>query len=136
MPMERTAILSVDGHVKASRAGYRDYIENEYLEDYDAFVKEAEEAGVPDAGNLNPEFGFDAQWDSDRRLAALDGQGVVAEVLFPNGMPFQMNRLEDFSRSPGPGLDAAGRRAYNRWLVDFCAEAPGRRSGQAVVSFD
>jgi predicted TIM-barrel fold metal-dependent hydrolase len=134
--MERTAILSVDGHVKASRAGYRDYIEKEFLEDYDSFVKEAEEAGVPDAGNLNPEFGFDAQWDSERRLAALDSQGVVAEVLFPNGMPFQMNRLEDFSRSPQPGLGAAGRRAYNRWLVDFCAEAPGRRSGQAVVSFD
>jgi hypothetical protein len=26
--------------------------------------------------------------------------------------------------------------AYNRWLVDFCAELPGRRCGQALVSFD
>jgi len=71
--MERTAIISVDGHVKASRAGYRDYIEKKYLEQYDESVKAAEEAGIPDAGNLNPEFGFDAQWDSGRRLEAVEG---------------------------------------------------------------
>jgi hypothetical protein len=26
--------------------------------------------------------------------------------------------------------------AYNRWLADFCALAPGRRAGQALISFD
>lgn len=134
--MSRTAIISVDGHVKASRAGYRDYLEQRYLDDYDASVKAAEEAGLPDAGNLNPEYGFDAQWDSTRRMAAIESQGAVAEVLFPNGQPFQVNRLEDFGRAANPELAAAGRRAYNRWLADFCAEAPGRRAGQAVVSFD
>ena len=134
--MGRTAIISVDGHVKASRAGYRQYLEQKYLEQYDESVKEAEDAGVPDAGNLNPEFGFDAQWDSERRLESLEGQGVVAEVLFPNGQPFQVNRLEDAGRAMDAELAAAGRRAYNRWLVDFCAEAPGRRAGQAVGSFD
>jgi predicted TIM-barrel fold metal-dependent hydrolase len=134
--MSRTAIISVDGHVKASRAGYRDYVEQGFLEEYDASVAAAEEAGLPDAGNLNPEYGFDAQWDSDRRLEAVEGQGAVAEVLFPNGQPFQVNRLEDISRAANPELAAAGRRAYNRWLADFCAEAPGRRAGQAVMSFD
>jgi predicted TIM-barrel fold metal-dependent hydrolase len=38
-------------------------------------------------------------------------------------------------RAANPELEAAGRAAYNRWLADFCAETPGRRSGQAVVSF-
>ncbi len=134
--MGKTAIISVDGHVKASRAGYREYIEQKHLTDYDGWVKAAEEAGIPDSGNLNPEFGVDAQWDSDRRLAAVESQGAVAEVLFPNGQPFQLNRLEDFGRAADRDLEGAGRRAYNRWLSDFCAEAPGRRSGQAVVSFD
>jgi predicted TIM-barrel fold metal-dependent hydrolase len=134
--MSRMAIISVDGHVKASRAGYRDYIEQKYRDEYDASVKAAEEAGLPDAGNLNPEYGFDAQWDSDRRLEAVESQGAVAEVLFPNGQPFQVNRLEDFGRAANPELAAEGRRAYNRWLADFCAETPGRRAGQAVVSFD
>jgi predicted TIM-barrel fold metal-dependent hydrolase len=134
--MSRTAIISVDGHVKASRAGYREYVEQQYLDDYDQWVKAAEEAGLPDVGNLNPEFGVEAQWDSDQRVRALEGVGVVAEVLFPNGQPFQMNRLEDFGRMQSPELAAAGRRTYNRWLADFCAETPGRRAGQAVISFD
>jgi predicted TIM-barrel fold metal-dependent hydrolase len=134
--MTRTAIISIDGHVKASRAGYRDYIESKYHDEYDAQVKQLEEMGMPDAGNLNPEYGPESQWDSDRRWETLEAQGVVAEVLFPNGMPFQMNRFEDFARAGSVELTAAGRNAYNRWLVDFCAEAPGRRAGQAVVSFD
>jgi predicted TIM-barrel fold metal-dependent hydrolase len=133
--MAKTAIISVDGHVKASRAGYRDYIGKKHRSVYDETVKAAEEAGIPDAGNLNPEYGFEAQWDSTARLSTLEGQGVVAEVLFPNGQPFQINRFEDVGRAADPELEAEGRRAYNRWLVDFCAEAPGRRAGQAVVSF-
>jgi predicted TIM-barrel fold metal-dependent hydrolase len=133
--MAKTAIISVDGHVKASRAGYRDYIEKKHLEAYDESVRAAEEEGIPDAGNLNPEYGFEAQWDSKARSETLEGQGVVAEVLFPNGQPFQVNRFEDVGRAANHELEAAGRRAYNRWLTDFCAEAPGRRAGQAVVSF-
>jgi predicted TIM-barrel fold metal-dependent hydrolase len=134
--MSRTAIISVDGHVKAPRAGYRDYVEQQYLDDFDEWVRAAEDAGLPDAGNLNPAFGVEAQWDSDKRLHALENVGVVAEVLFPNGQPFQMNRLEDFGRMQSPELAAAGRQAYNRWLADFCGEVPGRRAGQAVTSFD
>jgi len=134
--MTKTAIISVDGHVKASRAGYRDYIQARFLDAYDEWVRAAEDAGIPDTGNLNPDYGAEAQWDSERRLATLEGQGVVAEVLFPNGQPFQVNRFEDAARADDEELAGEGRRAYNRWLVDFCAEAPGRRSGQAVVSFD
>src|SRR5215831_1424603 len=116
--MAKTAIISVDGHVKASRAGYRKYVQKKYLEAYDETVKAAEADGIPDAGNLNPEYGFDAQWDSDARLAAVEREGAVAEVLFPNGQPFQANRLEDFARTLDPELAAEGRRAYNRWLAD------------------
>jgi predicted TIM-barrel fold metal-dependent hydrolase len=134
--MAKTAIISVDGHVKASRSGYRDYIQARYVDVYDEWVRAAEVDGIPDAGNLNPEYGADAQWDSERRLEVLDGQGVVAEVLFPNGQPFQVNRFDDAARAADAELAGEGRRAYNRWLVDFCAEAPGRRAGQAVVSFD
>jgi hypothetical protein len=84
--MGRTAIISVDGHVKASGAGYRDYIAKQYLETYDDHVKTLEELGVPDAGNMNPEVGIEMQWDSDLRAKTLESIGVVAEVLFPNGV--------------------------------------------------
>jgi predicted TIM-barrel fold metal-dependent hydrolase len=134
--MPKTAIISVDGHVKASRAGFRSYISKQHLEDYDAWVHAAEGAGAPDAGNLNPEYGIDAQWDSKARWDVLESEGIVAEVLFPNGQPFQENRFNDVGGAANPDLEREGRRAYNRWLADFCAESKGRRAGQAVVSFD
>ena len=97
--MSRTAIISVDGHVKASRAGYRDYVEQQYLDDYDASVKAAEDAGLPDAGNLNPEFGVEAQWDSDRRLEALESHGCGGRGAVPE-------------RPAVPGEPAGGLRAH------------------------
>jgi predicted TIM-barrel fold metal-dependent hydrolase len=133
--MARTAIISVDGHVKASRAGYRDYISKQYLETYDEQVKVAEEAEKPDAGNLHPEFAPEVQWDSGLRIRNLETIGVVAEVLFPNGQPFQINPLDDYPRAANPELAEAGRQAYNRWLADFCAQAPERYRGQMQMSF-
>jgi predicted TIM-barrel fold metal-dependent hydrolase len=133
--MSRTAVISVDGHVKASRAGYRDYIEKQHLETYDEQVKAIEATGLPDAGNMNPEVGIEVQWDSDLRAKKLESVGVVAEVLFPNGVPFQMNPFDDFARGTNRELQEEGRRAYNRWLVDFCAEMPERRKGQMAMDF-
>src|SRR5262245_7625592 len=134
--MAHTAIISIDGHVKASRREYRDYVPAEYLEVYDEQVKAAEDAGMRDAGNLHPEFGPEVQWDSELRIRNLESIGVVAEVLFANGQPFQMNRLDDFASSASAELGEVGRQVYNRWLVDFCARAPERRRGQLAVSFD
>ena len=87
--MNQVAIISVDGHVKAPRGGYRDYFEQRHLDAFDEWVGREEAAGVPDAGNLNHDFGLDSQWDSDKRLRVLEDVGVVAEVLFPNGLAFQ-----------------------------------------------
>jgi predicted TIM-barrel fold metal-dependent hydrolase len=56
-------------------------------------------------------------------------------VLFPNGVPFQTNPFDDFARGKNPELQAEGRRAYNRWLVDFCGAMPERRRGQMVMDF-
>ena len=33
-------------------------------------------------------------------------------------------------------LGEVGRQVYNRWLVDFCAQAPERRRGQMLMSFE
>ena len=61
--------------------------------------------------------------------------GVVAEVLFPNGIPFQENPFDDFAEERDRELLVEGRQAYNRWLVDFCAEMPERRKGQMSMDF-
>jgi predicted TIM-barrel fold metal-dependent hydrolase len=133
--MGRTAIISVDGHVKASRAGYRDYVAARYREIYDEQVTSLEQSGIPDAGNMNPDVGIEMQWDSSLRAKTLESIGVVAEVLFPNGVPFQLNPFDDFAKGINRELQEEGRRAYNRWLADFCAEMPARRRGQMAMDF-
>jgi predicted TIM-barrel fold metal-dependent hydrolase len=132
--MTKTAIISVDGHVKGSRKEYRKYVPKKYLQTYDEDVKAAEEAGLRDAGNLHPDFAPEVQWDSDLRIQMLESIGVVGEVLFTNGQPFQMNRLDDFVNSLTSELGEVGRQVYDRWLVDFCAQAPERRRGQMAMS--
>ena len=66
--MERMAIISIDGHVKAPRAAYRDYVESKYRDRFDEWVKLGE--GMPD-GFVSPKIGEDAQWDPQRRVRDL-----------------------------------------------------------------
>jgi len=134
--MGRTAIISVDGHVRGSRPVYRNYVEAKHLEAYDDWVRAMEASGRPDAGNCQAELAVEGQWDTAVRFKDLETQGVVAEVLFPNGVPFQTNQFEDAGHAPDPVLTHAGNMAYNRWLSDFCSTAPGRLSGQSLVHFD
>jgi predicted TIM-barrel fold metal-dependent hydrolase len=132
--MTKLAVISIDGHVKAPRAGYRDYVEARHLDAFDAWL--AAMGDTPDAGNKSPRLPDESQWDSDLRLRDLEEQGVVAEVLFPNGLAFVDAPFQDSPIADDAELAREGRMAYNRWLADFCAEAPGRRAGQALVSFD
>jgi predicted TIM-barrel fold metal-dependent hydrolase len=134
--MQRFPIISVDGHVRASRAAYRGYVVERHLAAFDEWVRVAGTWGGRDAGNIKLDLGDDTQWDAKRRFADLESQGVVAEVLFPNGIPFQLNQFEDVGFSRDRELAHAGAVAYNRWLADFCSQAPERLRGQAVVLFD
>lgn len=125
--MARVGIISVDGHVKAPWTAYRDYLDPQWRGRYDEWV--APHLGAPDF--CHADLGQAAQWDAQRRVADLEAQGVVAEVVFPNGAtPFG---------GGGGGRDAeavrAGYTAYNRWLADTCAQVPGRMFAQALVDF-
>jgi predicted TIM-barrel fold metal-dependent hydrolase len=123
--MSRVGIISVDGHVKAPWADYRPYLDPQWREPYDEWMCEA--AARPDF--CHPGFGPEAQWTPKQRVADLEAQGVVAEVVFPNGTPFGRH---------GATMEEtrAGNTAYNRWLADVCAEIPGRMFGQAQIDFD
>ena len=129
--MGRVAIISVDGHVKAPREGYRDYIDPKWHGAFDEWLQGFE--GMPD-GFVRAELGEDAQWDPKRRVADLERQGVMAEVLFGNGAPFAEGRRR--LHAPDPSQTRQANMAFNRWVIDFCSEAPGRLHGQALVSFD
>ena len=84
--------------------------------------------------------GMDGAWDSKRRVGELEQDGIVAEVIFPGGSmhtvsPFGSG-LMTYQFEQDAALWAEGCRAYNRWLADFCAEAPGRRAGVGLVTVE
>ncbi|MGH9080608.1 MAG: hypothetical protein ACRDYE_11155, partial [Acidimicrobiales bacterium] len=67
-----------------------------------------------------------------RRLAVLEEQGIHAEVAFPGpvlagGLSPAMYLGSQASKGLDPVWPAL--HAYNRWLAEFCAAAPGRRAG-------
>jgi len=126
--MARVGVISVDGHAKPSWAAYRDYLDPQWRGAYDDWVGPF--LATPDFCHSG--LGQEAQWDAGRRIADLEAQGVVAEVLFPNG-------ATPFSSSDPLRRDVeairAGYRAHNRWLADLAAEVPGRIFPQALVDF-
>ncbi|MER0444894.1 amidohydrolase family protein [Streptomyces sp. Edi4] len=128
---ERYTVISADCHAGADLLDYRPYLETKYHDAFDAWA----------ATYVNPYEDLladtaDRNWNSARRLAELEADGIVAEVVFPNTIPpfFPSASL----MAPAPTREEyeqrwAGLRAHNRWLADFCAEAPGRRAGVAQI---
>lgn len=121
--LDRYLILSSDAHAGAPMARYRDYLPARFHDDFDVWL----------AGVVNPWTDVDdtTNWHSDDRLAAMDAQGICGEVLFPNTLPPFYDIAAHLSGVPREAADLAhrwaGLQAHNRWLVEFCAEAPTRR---------
>jgi predicted TIM-barrel fold metal-dependent hydrolase len=132
-PQDRYIVVSADGHAGADVLGYRPYLERRH---HDAFDRWAAAYEVPYDDMVGPDG--DRNWNSDRRLAELEADGIVAEVLFPNTVPPFFPRPSLTAQVPALTegdleLRWAGLRAHNRWLVDFCDAAPGRRAGIAQI---
>lgn len=155
---DRTLIISSDGHAMPQMADYRPYLPSRWHEEFDAFCELYKGVGSrpTDAASLLMRLDPDVveRWsrevlESDRlmgisdpkaRIRQQDIGGLAAEVLFPDfGLPFQLGNallstLRNYKRSPEQ--TDVGNRAHNRWLVDFCAEAPHRFAAMACVSFE
>ena len=139
-------VITADSHAGAAPELYGPYLEQQWQSDYQDWLKQAEQLakmmrevmgsrsigvdGDPD------EVGW-RNWDSKKRLAECEREGVVGEVVFPNtSPPFAPSMLSEFGEAD-VGADHkrrwAGIRAHNRWLADFCAEAPLQRAGIAQI---
>lgn len=160
MTAEPVTVISSDGHVSPEMEEYRDYVEPGYRESFERFLVPYKKYGYRSASRRSLETSLDqssidewaeimldtGRWENfhrrDRRLAEAEREGVAAEVLFPDtgGTPFQFGSLlwkgtggsEQFDT---PELEAAGMRAYNRWLVDYMSLTPERYCGQAMISW-
>ena len=158
---ERLILISADGHAGPPIADFRPYVDAAHAEEFERFVvaREAWRAernrsmGLPEDGELVHALfgeamvdmytqqdaivrgGLRGVYDSDVRNAELEGEGIVAEVLFPD---FQNSNEPPWGAAfpfpdTNPELRQAGARIFNRWLADFCAQLPGRRAGVAIV---
>jgi predicted TIM-barrel fold metal-dependent hydrolase len=131
---DRYVVVSADCHAGAPLLGYREYLDARFRDDFDRWAAEF----------VNPfedldEVYADRNWDSAKRLAHLEGDGIAAEVIFPNTVPpfFPRNGIVAGAPSAADYEQRwAGLQAHNRWLVDFCADVPGRRAGIAQLLFN
>lgn len=141
-PSDHYVVISADGHAGAALLAYKDYLEKWWHDDFDDWATAFSDpwSALDDGEDIKvgvASSDSSLSWDSAKRQAALESQGIVGEVLFPNTAPpffpagvftvgVPQSRAEYERRW-------AGLQAHNRWLVDFCAEAPGRRAGVAQV---
>jgi len=67
-------------------------------------------------------------YEPEARLADMDADGIYAQLLYPSV-------CEEGARMFGdePEVQLACVRAYNEWLLEFCAAGSGRLFGHAVI---
>ncbi|KIZ17918.1 amidohydrolase family protein [Streptomyces natalensis] len=129
---DRYTVISADCHAGADLLDYKPYLESRHHDAFDAWA----------ATYVNPHEDLladtaDRNWNSQRRLAEQEADGIVAEVVFPNTIPPFFPSASLMAPAPATREESerrwAGLRAHNRWLADFCGQAPGRRAGVAQI---
>jgi len=147
--MDRYLVISSDCHAGLPPERYRDYVDPQYREIFDValpiqtqMVQEASRkflvADINAAWRKGRERELSGAWDHEERVKVLDADGIAGEVIFPDGIteanmpPFGAG-LSLPTEGINPELQWAGARAHNRWLSEFCAAAPERRAGVAIV---
>ncbi|MER6178740.1 amidohydrolase family protein [Streptosporangium sp. NPDC001681] len=123
----RYTVISSDTHAGGSHAMYREFLEQKYHDDFDAWRGRYKNP-FSDLGDTRRY----RNWDDEMRNSQQDADGVVGEVIFPNTVPPFFPSFVLFARPPKPDeyqQRLAGIRAHNRWLEAFCRRAPERRAG-------
>jgi predicted TIM-barrel fold metal-dependent hydrolase len=123
--------ITADTHAGASIDMYREYLDPSFRDAFDAWRGAYRNPSKKHLGTKKTK-----NWDSAERSADLEGDGVVAEVIFPNTVPPFYEKAFHVAPAPKPEQYErwrAGTRAHNRWLAEFCAEEPTRRAGIGLI---
>jgi len=125
---DRYIVISADTHAGGSHAQYREYLDPKYRDDFDAW-RDRYKNPYKDLKDTDLRI---RNWDTARRNADQEADGVVAEVIFPNTVPPFFPSFVLFAQPPTPDEyehRRAGVQAHNRWVLDFQNEQPHRRAG-------
>ncbi len=145
--MAKIMMISCDSHAGPRASEYKDWLEPRYRDRVDELiahmewveqhvwvaVPEAEAARYVDTRGAIANGGLEGLWDPSRRLAELEAEGFVAEIIFPGDVKSVGPYFSNMSQPYPADYRAAGVRAYNRWLAEFCSHAPGRMLGVAQL---
>src|SRR5258708_12902087 len=133
---ERYVVISSDCHAGADLRDYKPFLAREWHDDFERWAAhfsdpwmQAEEKIAPGPIRIGGvSAGSTWNWDSDTRMRALEEDGIVAEVLFPNTAPpftpsgvFAASQPETRSAYEGR---FAGLRAHNRCMAELCNAPP------------
>jgi len=146
---ERYLVISSDCHAGLPPERYRDFLDPQYREAFDAALpiqleetRKAAKRFLVDEVNAEwrkgQEKALTGAWDHEQRVQVMDEDGIAGEVIFPDGIT-EMNAppfgagLALPTEGVVPELQWAGARAHNRWLAELCQMAPERRAGIALV---
>ena len=146
---ERVLVVSSDCHAGLPIADYKPYVETKYHDLMDVAVPiQIEMMDKAESSFLIKEINDEwrdpirqqltGAWDYQERLNMLAGDGIAAEIIFPDGIteqntpPFGAG-LGLSPRNMDAELQWAGAMAHNRWLAEFCANNPARHIGVASI---
>ncbi|WP_415954302.1 amidohydrolase family protein [Streptomyces sp. KLOTTS4A1] len=144
-------IISSDCHAGLPTEEYRPYLDSRFHPQFDEFLagrdrrrEEMTRLGVRNEAFADKWFhdneeGLRGGWDVAQRLKELDGDGVAAEVVFPDADAVDSQTAAPFGVGLGlsgdqdPALGMAGAQAHNRWLAEFVSRHPERHCGVALL---
>jgi predicted TIM-barrel fold metal-dependent hydrolase len=124
-------VITADSHAGARIETYREYLDAEHralFDEWRAGYRNPQRAHIGSKKHKN--------WDDGERLRDMEAEGIAGEVIFPNTVPPFFRTSVLICGNPSVAdypLWREGIRAHNRWLVDFCGEAPERRAGIGLV---
>lgn len=140
----RLLLISADCHAgPQNMADYRPYMDPAHrlaFDDYLALVRafDGRNASERAHGGAPSRPGEDGLWNIATRQRELDADGIAAEIIYAQGsIPFgdypavSATNTEKVQFNPDAAETAAGARAYNRWLADFCSADLKRHLGIA-----
>jgi predicted TIM-barrel fold metal-dependent hydrolase len=138
--VEPMMIVSADSHWQPLPETFLPYLESRYHDQFDAYLEDmaiwyraidamrfytADALKTFDTRRAIRDGGQLGYFDPNRRLRETLAEGVVAEIIHPAGVPGSPPFIRSVGLPPfSPELRAAGARAYNRALDDFCSAAP------------
>ncbi len=145
--MAKLAMISADSHAGPKPSEYHRWLEPKFRDRVGELIAHMAKLepqvwiAAPDARSRRfvdtrdaiAGGGFEGLWNPARRLTELEAEGFVAEVIFPGDVKTVGMYFSNMNLSYPPEYRAAGVRAYNRWLAEFCSYAPGRMLGVAQL---